>query len=146
MKTEHKGQPADNQNQGRDEKANQDPKSKNIGIKNEDLNVIDGTSGNSTTNDQPSGSQNNKWQQEHGSESAARTSQHKSVHDENHSRPAQEFSAADDDELESELPKHYRKNEYVEENELERTDQDYHDGENRSGENQDEGDELRNGK
>lgn len=149
METENNDQDAKGANdrsQGQDQSAHEGPKSNKIGIRNEDQNVIGGTSGNSPTNDQPSGSQNNKWQQEHGSGLSHNTAHGRTDQQENNSNPAREFNASEDDELEAEMPMDYRKDDFIEENELERTDQDYRDGENRSGEDQDGGDELRNGK
>lgn len=149
METERNDQDAkgaNDQNQNQEQKARQDLKSKSIGIKNEDQNIIGGTSGNSPTNEQPSASQNNQWQQDHGSGSMPKTGEQNSDQYENNSRPAREFSASEDDELEAEMPKDYRTDEFIEENNLESTDQDYRDGENPSGEDQDDRDELRIGK
>lgn len=136
----------DDHNQSHDQKPNPDIKFKTIGIKDEAQNVIGGTSGNSPTNEQASASQNNQWQQNHNSGSVPNPGQERSDQYENNSRPSHEFSASEDDELQSEMHGDYRKNEFIEENNLERTDQDYRDGDNQFGENQDDGDELRNGK
>lgn len=104
-----------------------------------------GMSTDSPTNQQPSASQNNQWEQEHNSDSAPITGQQGSEGYDGHSKPANKDSSAEDDELEAEQSKILRA-EHQGENDLEHTDQDYRDGVNQSGEDQDDGDELRDGK
>ncbi|MES3017782.1 MAG: hypothetical protein V4721_08390 [Bacteroidota bacterium] len=92
---------------------------------------------------QPSASQHNEWQEDHGDKSNGRQTPGQR---ETNVRPDQQFRASEDDELGEEQPEDYRRDEFVEENHLEATDQDFRDGENQSGEDQDDEDELRNGK
>ncbi|WP_411273280.1 hypothetical protein [Daejeonella sp.] len=112
----------------------------------DDQELIGGTSTSSPTNQQPSASQNNQWEQEHNSDSKPMAGQQGSEGYEDQSQPANKYSSTEDDELEEEQSKKLRTNAHLGENDLEHTDQDYRDGENRSGEDQDDGDELRNGK
>jgi hypothetical protein len=65
---------------------------------------------------------------------------------ENNSRPVQERRPAEDDELGEEMPDDYRREDFIQENELEQSDPDYRDGEDQYSENQDDEDALRNGK
>lgn len=65
---------------------------------------------------------------------------------ENNSRPVQERSPSEDDELGEEMPDDYRREDFIQENELEQSDPDYRDGEDQYAENQDDEDALRNGK
>ncbi|MEJ7692746.1 hypothetical protein [Daejeonella sp.] len=98
---------------------------------------------NNPPDQQPSASQNNEWQQDHGNSTKKRQSPGQL---ETRSRPSQQYRASEYDELGEEMPEDFRREDFVEENHLESTDQDYRDGENQSGEDQDDGDELRNGK
>ncbi len=150
MESEYRDQDAqgaDGQNQNSKPNQNSEKKENQIGLQSDEQAVTGGTSGNSPTNEQPSGSQNNQWQQDHKQGSIPNTGQQGVDQYENNSRPAQQFSSTEDDELEDEQgqPKDYRTEEFIEENHLERTDQDYRDGDNQSGEDQDEDDALRNG-
>lgn len=107
--------------------------------------LVGGMSANSPTNQQPSASQNNQWEQDHNSDSKPMAGQQGSEGYEDHSQPDSKYSSTEDDELEAEQSKNLRA-EHQGENNLEHTDQDYRDGVNQSGEDQDDGDELRNGK
>ena len=111
----------------------------------DDQELVGGMSTDSPTNQQPSASQNNQWEQEHNTDSVPITGQQGSEGYEDQSQPASKFSSTEDDELEAEQSKKLLKGEQKE-NELDHTDQDYRDGENQSGEDQDDGDELREGK
>jgi len=116
------------------------------GKKNRNVNQNSGTSWqtHSPTDQQPSASQNNEWQEDHGPVPDA--AHQKSDRDKNVNMPGKELDAADEDDLNEEMPGDYRREDFIEENDLESTDQDYRDGENQAGEDQDDGDELRNGK
>ena len=60
--------------------------------------------------------------------------------------PILENRVSEDDELEEEIASDHHNRAFVEQNELEKTDQDFRDGDNQSAEDQDDNDELRNGK
>jgi hypothetical protein len=98
------------------------------------------------TNQQPSGSQHNEWQEKHANKSSTDKQQQRQDQYENSSDPSLENRASEDDELGEEMIRDYREGDFTEDNVLERNDQDYRDGDNRSGEDQDDDDELRNGK
>ena len=68
------------------------------------------------------------------------------AHYEDNVNPSLENRASEDDELEEEIASDHHNRAFVEQNELEKTDQDYRDGDNQSAEDQDDNDELRNGK
>ena len=67
-------------------------------------------------------------------------------HYEDNLNPSLENRASEDDELEEEIASDHHNRDYIEQNELEKTDQDFRDGDNQSAEDQDDNDELRNGK
>ncbi|SKB31359.1 hypothetical protein [Daejeonella lutea] len=143
METNHEGQDkATSKKQG----GAQNAESKPIGIENEAHNVIGGTSGDSPTNEQPSASQNNQWQQDNGSGPLNQPGKSEFHQNERNSKPAAEFTSSEDDELQSEAETSRQNVKIVEQNELEHKDQDFRDGENSSAENQDDTDDLRNGK
>ncbi|MES2872914.1 MAG: hypothetical protein V4708_04260 [Bacteroidota bacterium] len=109
--------------------------------------LVGGMSTDSPTNQQPSASQHNQWEQEHSDTgSAPITGQQGSEGYEDQSKPAGKFRSTEDEDLEAEQSRNLQSGKQNQENDLERTDQDYRDGENRSGEDQDDDDELRTGK
>ena len=111
----------------------------------DDQELVGGMSTDSPTNQQPSASQNNQWEQDHNTDSVPITGQQGSGGYEVHNKPANKYSSQEDDELEAEQSKKLR-SDHVKDNDLENKDQDYRDGVNQSGEDLDDEDELRNGK
>ncbi len=140
-------QRAKDQNQNNDLKGNENANAERDPAGNplDDQELKGGMSTDSPTNQQPSASQNNQWEQDHNSDSPPITGQQGSEGYDDHSKPANKNSSAEDDELEAEQSKNLRA-EHQGENDLEQNDQDYRDGVNQSGEDQDDGDELREGK
>jgi hypothetical protein len=67
-------------------------------------------------------------------------------HYEDNINPSLENRASEDDEFEEEIASDHHNRDYIEKNDLEKTDQDFRDGDNQFAEDQDENDELRNGK
>ena len=103
----------------------------------DDQKLVGGISTNSPTNQQPSASQNNQWEQDHNTDSTPITGQQGSGGYEGHNKPVNKYSSQEDDELEAEQSKNLR-SDHVEDNNLENKDQDYRDGVNQSGEDLDD--------
>ena len=151
MGTENKDQ---NALRVRDKNQNNDPKGDEnanaerdpAGNPLDDQELVGGMSTDSPTNQQPSASQNNQWEQDHNTDSEPITGQQGSAGYEAQSKPANKYSSQEDNELEAEQSENLRSDENPAENDLEDKDQDYRDGVNQSGEDQDDGDELREGK
>ena len=112
----------------------------------DDQELVGGMSIDSPTNQQPSASQNNQWEQDHNTDSAPITGHQGSAGYEVDSKPANKYSSQEDDDLEAEQSRNLLSDENPAVNDLEDKDQDYRDGVNQSAEDQDDGDELRNGK
>lgn len=135
-------------NQNNDSKGNEDANAERDPAGNplDDQELVGGMSTDSPTNQQPSASQNNQWEQDHNTDSAPITGQQGSAGYESDRMPASKYSSQEDDELEAEQSKNLISDKNSAENDLEDKDQDYRDGVNQSGEDQDDGDELREGK
>lgn len=146
---EQNAQRAKTPNQNKDSKADENANAERDPAGNplDDQELVGGMSTDSPTNQQPSASQNNQWEQEHNDNGPAPiTGQQGSEGYESQSKAANKYSSTEDDELEAEQSRNLKKGKHDQQNNLESTDQDYRDGENQSAEDQDDGDELRNGK
>ena len=74
------------------------------------------------------------------------SNRHQSDQSETSMYPSLEYRSTEDDELGDEVSSDHFPKDYMQENELEQEDQDFRDGENHGTEDQDDFDELRNGK